>query len=294
MSKNQNLVRQFADLINGVWTAPIGSALPSATAAPVPGVWPTGWSEVGWLTDGTITDIENYNETNKYGQAGVLVSVLRNQAVKQYQIEAMETNATTAGLLRPNAAVATTGETDEVQTVTISGTPTGGTIPLTLPGYGTYSAVYNVPTATLQTALRSAFGIPGLTVTGTAGTSYVVTFVGAGDVPTMQTNGGSLTGGSSPNAAVAVTTPGANGVNSFNLLPNTSRNLRYFGLDVVSGGIYRKLVLTNTEAIRNGNVAYTSTDDTVYPMTLNCYIDSQSRWGYEVNNDPNLASGLFT
>jgi hypothetical protein len=295
MAKITNNVRSYGDLLQMVATAPIGTALPSKTAIWTPGTPPAGFYDLGWLTDTGLSENETYNETKKYGwQGGTLLRVLRNQAELVYQFEAAEENAVTVGLLRPNSPTTTSGETDEVQTVTISGTPTGGTFPLTLPGYGSYSAAYNVSTAALQTALRAAFGIPGLTVTGTAGTSYVVTFVGAGNVPTMLTDGSALTGGSSPNAAVAVTTPGVNGVNSRDLKPYTGRNLRYWVVDLVDGSVWKRKVLTNAEAVRNGAQTYKADDDVIYPFTLNCYLDSNSVWGYEMDNNPAVASGLFT
>lgn len=296
MAKNTVNIHSYGDLLQGVWTAPIGSTLPPQGTAWTPGVWPTGWSEVGWVSDGGVTDNETFNETIKYGwQGGAEVRRLRNQAAKTVEFEALEENATVLGLLRPNATVTTTGAVAEVQTVTISGTPTGGTFPLTLPGYGTYTAAYNVSTAALQTALQTAFGIATIGVTGTAGTSYVVNFgAGAGNVPTMVTNGASLTGGASPNASVATTTPGVNGLNSRPLLPYISRNLRYFGVDLVDGGVWKREVYTNAEAKRNGSQAYKADDDTVYPFQIVCYLDSTGAWGYELDNNTALASGLFT
>lgn len=104
--------------------------------------------------------------------------------------------------------------TAEVQTITISGTPTGGTFTVSWQGIALTPPAYNVPTATLATAMNTAWAslLHGGTigVTGSAGTSYVVTFPTIlGNVPTMVVSGTGLTGGSSPTAAVAETTPGA-------------------------------------------------------------------------------------
>lgn len=102
--------------------------------------------------------------------------------------------------------------TDEVQTVTITGTPSGGTFTLTFSGQTTSAIVYNASASAVQSALEALSNIaPGdVTVTGSNGGPYTVTFNGAydgTDVPQM-TATASLTGGTSPAVAVATTTPG--------------------------------------------------------------------------------------
>lgn len=107
--------------------------------------------------------------------------------------------------------------TGQVQTVTISGAPTGGTFTLTLVSAkdatitGTTSALaYNATLAQVEAALEALTGFnftPGsIGVTGTAGTSYAVTFpTETGNLPVM-TAAGAFTGGTSPSASVAITT----------------------------------------------------------------------------------------
>ncbi|MEU7338711.1 hypothetical protein [Streptomyces sp. NPDC007074] len=103
--------------------------------------------------------------------------------------------------------------TDEVQTVTITGGPTGGTFTLTFNGQTTSSIVYNAAASAVQSALEALSNIaPGdVTVTGSTGGPYTVTFGGGAydgtDVPQM-TATASLTGGTSPAVAVATTTSG--------------------------------------------------------------------------------------
>ena len=99
---------------------------------------------------------------------------------------------------------------DAVQTVTISGTPTGGNWTLTSGG-NTYVAAYNVATATLQGIIQGWGGIySAVTVTGSAGSSYVITF------PTTVANiapaaapftiiAQALTGGTNPKATLVQT-----------------------------------------------------------------------------------------
>lgn len=104
------------------------------------------------------------------------------------------------------------GSTSEVQTVTISGTPTGGNFTLTFQGQTTGAIAHNASAATVEAALEalSNLGASDVTVTGSAGGPYTVTFGGvyAGvDVPQM-TATPSLTGGTTPTVTVATTTPG--------------------------------------------------------------------------------------
>lgn len=103
--------------------------------------------------------------------------------------------------------------TDEVQVVTISGGPTGGTFALTFSAQTTTGIAYNASAATVQTALEALSNIaPGdVVVTGSAGGPYTVTFAGTladADQPQMTINTALLTGGS---ASGAVTTTQAGG-----------------------------------------------------------------------------------
>lgn len=105
--------------------------------------------------------------------------------------------------------------TAEVQTITISGAPTGGTFTLTYAAQTTAPIAYNASAATVQAALwaLSNVGDGDLYVTGGPGpaTPYVVTFTGTlnGDIATTMTATATFTGGTTPAIAVAETTPGA-------------------------------------------------------------------------------------
>lgn len=103
--------------------------------------------------------------------------------------------------------------TSEIQTVTISGTPTGGTFTLSFRGQTTSALAYNAAAATVQTALRalSTIGSAGVTVSGSAGGPYTVTFaddLAETAIELMTASGSGLTGGSSPAVAVTEATPG--------------------------------------------------------------------------------------
>jgi hypothetical protein len=102
----------------------------------------------------------------------------------------------------------------EVQTVTISGAPTGGSFTLTFDGATTGAISFDATAAAVQTALEglATIGAGNVAVTGGPGpgTPWTVTFTGAlavTDVPQM-TATSSLTGGTTPAVAVATSTAG--------------------------------------------------------------------------------------
>lgn len=105
----------------------------------------------------------------------------------------------------------------EVQTITITGAPTGGTFTLTFDGQTTAAIAYNATAATVQTALEglSKIGAGNVAVTGgpLPGTALTVTFQGRlANTPLPQiTATGSFTGGTAPAIATATTTEGVTG-----------------------------------------------------------------------------------
>ncbi len=107
-----------------------------------------------------------------------------------------------------------TGAAD-VQTISITGTPTGGTFALAFQGAITTALAYNASAANVQAALRalSTIGSGNVTCTGGSlpGTPIVCTFSGAlaaGLQPLITTESGDLTGGTSPTVTVTHSTPG--------------------------------------------------------------------------------------
>jgi hypothetical protein len=112
------------------------------------------------------------------------------------------------------------GGTNEVQVVTITGTPAGGTFTLTFRGQTTGTIAYNAIASVVEDALEalSTVGEGDVKVTGGPGpgTPYTVTFIntlGVEDVPVMTASGAGLTGGTTP--AVAVTTGTAGSATGF-------------------------------------------------------------------------------
>lgn len=127
---------------------------------------------------------------------------------------------------------------NEVQTVSLTGTPTGGTFTLTYDSVESGNIAYNATAAAVQTALEAISTInPGeINVTGSAG-AWVVEFVGAlgnQNIAAMTADGTNLTGGTTPAAAVAETTAGVASVEVARVVaipdyPTLTKVLRFAG-----------------------------------------------------------------
>lgn len=100
---------------------------------------------------------------------------------------------------------------DNYQTLSISGTPTGGTFTLTYKGQTTAAIAYNAAAAAVQTALAalSTIGTGNVTCSGgpLPGTAVTIAFTGAlANDTTLLTSTDSLTGGTSPASSLMQTT----------------------------------------------------------------------------------------
>lgn len=281
MAKNSTNVNVFADANYAVWTALAGTTVPTTLPPTNPGA---GYYEVGLLSDNGITESHNFNETKIYDLAGSLVRIARNQEERPWTFECMEGSNVVDSLRFPGSSLTSAGGTAEVQTITISGTATGGTFQPLLAGYGTVAAqVYNVTTSALATALSNAWGFP-VTVTGTPATSYVVTFpVAAGNVSQMTVNS-NLTGTGSPAATVATTTPGVTGINTRNVGSGLAQNRRQWAIDLVDGNYHKRILINNGEAIWTGTTNYNGTAAAIYQFTLQPYKDANGNY-YTVIDD---------
>lgn len=120
-----------------------------------------------------------------------------------------------SGAIGPRVAITCNTAADEVQTLTITGAPTGGTFTLTFQGQTTAALAITATAAQVKTALDALSNLEvGDTATaggplGTAGVT--ITFQGryaGGDVPKIATDSSALTGGTDPAAVVTVTTEG--------------------------------------------------------------------------------------
>lgn len=103
---------------------------------------------------------------------------------------------------------------DELQTVTLTGGPTGGDFTLTFGGDTTAAIAYNAAASVVQAALEAlaSIGAGNVLVTGSAGGPWTVRFtasLGQADQAQMTADGGGLTGGSSPDVDVTTTQEGS-------------------------------------------------------------------------------------
>jgi minor extracellular serine protease Vpr len=178
---------------------------------------------------------------------------------------------------------ATSCGTNEVQSVAITGTPTGGsfTLSFTPPAGGasqtTAPIAYNATAADVRTALAALAGIGGTANVNTGGgplpgTAVSVTFqgtLGCRNIPQMTANGAALTGGTTPAAAVTTTTQGAT---SF---PKLAKRVGF-----VSAGDF-----TPTYTFpETGTIVYTMSKPNVFGRkapdipTVGVHLDHQATW----------------
>lgn len=115
-----------------------------------------------------------------------------------------------------DVAVVTQARYDEIQTVALTGSPTGGTFTLTFGGNTTAGIAYDASASAVQSALEAlaSIGAGNVLVTGGPGpgTAWVVDFTGTLGYTSqalMTGNGGGLTGGSSPDVSIVETKDGA-------------------------------------------------------------------------------------
>lgn len=133
-----------------------------------------------------------------------------------------------------NTAVVVQAEHDEVQSVTITGGPTGGTFTLTAGANTTNPIAYNAAASVVQTELRALASINGanVTVTGSAGGPYTVEFIaslGNASQSLLTKDASLLTGGTSPNVAIAEVQAGS----GFATVASTTYTLKHVGGIVV-------------------------------------------------------------
>lgn len=106
--------------------------------------------------------------------------------------------------------------TDEVQTITVSGTPTGGSFKLSFRDFETAAIAFDAAVADVEAALEALpnIGSGGVAVTGAGalpGNAHTVTFggnLGKQAQPLLVLADNSLTGGTSPDVAIAEGTAG--------------------------------------------------------------------------------------
>lgn len=125
--------------------------------------------------------------------------------------------------------------TDEVQTITVTGAPTGGTYTLTFNGQTTAPIAWDATSAAVQTALEALSNIDTGDVVAAGGphpgTPITVTFHGQyedTDVAQMTADSSGLTGGAAPTVTVTTTTPGVAGAATTLLTPISATQHAHF------------------------------------------------------------------
>jgi len=186
-------------------------ALLDAAGAVIPGTQ-TAYSTTSLITTSLGLNYEDGQEvTQRNGAGNICVYYQAPPSMKNGVIEDLQVCTPDGNILKFGIGGDTIDRaaTQEVQAVTITGTPTGGTFTLTYNGQTTAGIAYNANAAAVQSALEALSNIePGdVTVTGTG--PYTLTWSAAsGNVTQLTANGAALTGGSSPAAGVSTTTPG--------------------------------------------------------------------------------------
>lgn len=159
------------------------------------------------------------------GQTGVIGVIILTKARKAGEIVDVMTNGEivefgptfgTAGVDFGAAGTAyySQAANDEVQTITITGTPDGGNFTLTYKGETTANIAHSANAAAVKTALDNLSNIDSVTCGGGALPATPVTVTFSGDLvddqgqPLMTADGAGLTGGTNPAVAVTRTTPG--------------------------------------------------------------------------------------
>lgn len=286
MTKTLANQRSYSDVTSGVWFSPLGTALPTG---PLPAAWPTGWMELGLLTDkGVIENLARQKTKTWNWQGGSSGRSLYTQPEHSFQIECNEENSHVQRLMRPGSTVSVSGGTSEQQTITFTGTGTAGTWTDTWNGLTATGLAYNITPSALATALSAAWGIT-VTVTGTAGVSYVVTFPATlGNVAMQQVNTSGITGVTSSN--VAETVAGVNPINTTNVKAYTGADYWQFGIDLVDGNIHKRYVTQQADATPTGSITYAGSSLTIVAFTIDCYPQSDGTLFIDLNDNPALSA----
>jgi hypothetical protein len=160
----------------------------------------------------------NYSDGTAWGDSTDFLNSLLAQGQPAFEAGTDEL-AWLLWLFHGNETVSPSG-TNAVQTLTTTGTPTGGTVPLTYDGRAT-TVAFNAAAAAVQAALEALPNIGVGNVVCAGGplpTGITITFQGAlqkRPVPTIVTGSTGLTGGGSPTGVIANTTPGVLATHTF-------------------------------------------------------------------------------
>lgn len=180
---------------------------------------PLAGANNGYVTDSVstmaygLTMSENDAVTQSDGEGTTRYSYRADDTVTEGVIDALTIISHDPHLLNFLVGADIVYSVNEVQTLTITGTPTGGTFTLTFNGQTTAGIAFNAAASAVQTALIALSNVaagdvvcaggplPGSAVTITFGAAY-----GGVDVPLITANSTGLTGGTTPTASVTTTT----------------------------------------------------------------------------------------
>ena len=128
---------------------------------------------------------------------------------------------------------------NEEQSITITGSPTGGTFTLTYAGSTTAAIDFDATAAEVESALEAiaSIGEGNVSVTGEAGGPWTAEFIndlGYQSLAAMTADGALLTGGSSPDVEIAEVEDGSPGGGTWNLLPTDADKDVKIARDVVT------------------------------------------------------------
>jgi hypothetical protein len=267
-------VHAFGGSNYGVWVAPLGTAVPTNSHSTLN----AAFNEFGILSAAGLGIGRNINESKTYDMAGALTLIARSQEERPLTFEALEWgNPVVTDHLFPNSFRSVVAGVDEVVTLTITGTPTGGTFQIVYNGVLSSSIAYNAASSVVQTAVRGlSADLRSATVTGSAGSPYTIT-IPQTDAATFTTVN-AFTGGASPNITVAVPTPGSFPAGTRAVGSATVRRLETFGLQAADGSYQPRIVVNNGEAVPSGTVTMSSGGVSVIQFTLNPYADSNGNF----------------
>ena len=172
------------------------------------------------LTGATLSGADNEAGNFLTTTAGQAVAFPANSNSVPFTLAINPANAQLVYLCATTNCVITTNNTNttDVQTFAVTGTPTGGVIPIAWVNSNGSTLVtsvnYNSNSSTLQTALQTLAGASNVNCSGGPfpGSAINATFAGSlntGKQPVFTVSNAGLTGGSSPNVTVTHAVVGA-------------------------------------------------------------------------------------
>lgn len=268
--------------------------------------YPGGVDSFGVPTDPEDTPLSEAGSTNRnhvqwHEDAGSAIVALESNAA---QLNHDHSGSIAIGLTVEQLA-AGTGTLDDIQLVTLTGTPTAGSYTLSISDSQTIGTetttgiAWNATAATVQSALTTLLGVGNVTVSGSTGGPYTVTFIGAlanTPQPTMGVTA-SVTGGGVNITHTTVGSPGGGSVQTIipsNTPTGGSFQLTFNGHTTSSiawnaAGVDVATALEALSSVGSGNVSVTGTGPWTVTFTGSLGTANQPL----ISALSSLTSGLF-